>query len=67
MPIHFTPIRLTIAVVIVVLAGIGSKQTLFAEHAGAVTKNAGQTISQLCREHIPEMKIQDLSFVRPSI
>jgi hypothetical protein len=59
MPTHFTPTRLTIALVIVVLAGIGFKQTLLkqtllAQHVGAVTKNAGLEISH-CRnaETIP--------------
>ena len=46
MPTHFTPTRLTIALVIVVLTGIGFKQTLLkqtllAQHIGAVTKSAG--------------------------
>ena len=69
MPTHFTPTRFTITLVIVVLAGICFKQTLFAEHAGAVTKNAGLDISQLYRnaENIREMKFQDLSFEFPSI
>ena len=69
MPTDFTPTRLTIALVIVVLAGVGFKQTLFAQHAAAVTKNAGLDISQLRRnaENIPEMKFQDMSFVFPSI
>ena len=62
MPTHFTPTRLTIALVIVVLAGVGFKQTLFAQHAGAVTTNAGLDISQPCRNagNIPEMKLQDM-------
>ena len=69
MPIYLTPTRFTITLVIVVLAGIGFRQTLFAEHAGAVTGNAGLDISQRCRnaERIPEMKLQDMSFVFQSI
>jgi hypothetical protein len=47
MPTHFTPTRFTITLVIVVLAGISFKQTLLAQHVGAVTKNAGLDISQL--------------------
>ena len=52
MPTHFTPTRLTIALVIVVLTGIGFKQTLLnqtllAQHVGAVTTNAGLEISPL--------------------
>jgi hypothetical protein len=68
MPTCFTPTRLTIALVIVVLAGVGFKQTFFAQHAGAVTRNAGLDISQ-CRnaEKIPEMKLQNKSFVFPNI
>ena len=68
MPTDFTPTRLTIALVIVVLAGVGFKQTLFAQHAGAVTTNVGLDISH-CRnaENIPKMNVQDQSFVLPNI
>lgn len=63
MPTHFTPTRLTITLVIVVLAGIGFRQTLFAQHAYTVTKNAGLNISH-CRnaEHTPKVRFQDLPF-----
>jgi hypothetical protein len=57
MPTHLTLTRLTITLAIVVLTGIGFKQTLFAQRVGAVT-NAGLDISH-CRngEDIPEMKL----------
>ena len=57
MPTYFTPTRLTIALVLVVLTGIGFKQTSFAQRVGAVT-NAGLDISH-CRngENVPEMKL----------
>jgi len=53
MPTYFTPTRLTIALVLVVLTGIGFKQTLLnqtnqtllAQHVGAVTTNARLEIS----------------------
>ena len=50
MPTHFTPTRLTIALVLVVLTGIGFKQTLLnqtllAQQVGAVTTNARLEIS----------------------
>jgi hypothetical protein len=65
MPTHFTATRLTIALVIVVLTGVGFKQASFAQHAGG--KNAKLEMSRLCQKSIPEMKIQDLSFVFPNI
>jgi hypothetical protein len=57
MPTHLTLTRLTITLVIVVLTGIGFKQTSFAQRVGAVT-NAGLDISP-CRkgENIPEIKL----------
>jgi hypothetical protein len=67
MPTHFTPTRLTIALVIVVLAGVGFKQTLFAQHAGAVTTNVGLDISHCQNAEIPKMNVQDKSFVLPNI
>jgi hypothetical protein len=64
MPTHFTPTRFTITLVIVVLTGIGFRQTLLAQHVGAVTENAGLEIISHCpnAETIPVMKLQDMSF-----
>ena len=49
MPTHLTPTRFTITLVIVVLTGIGFKQTLLAQPVGAVTKNAGLEIISHCQ------------------
>jgi hypothetical protein len=64
MPTHFTPTRFAITFVVIVLTGIGFKQTLLAQHVGAVTKNAGaETISHCPKaEPNPVKKLRDMSF-----